>query len=81
MVTSPDLAARRDGALEQAAEICDQTAAAYAAYADQPRRSPEERAALNRDWQTCADLAARIRKIKGRDGEYHHVFGGQDATA
>lgn len=54
----------RAAALEGAAKLCDESADLYAAYAGQTGRDAEQRSLFQRDYQTCADLARRIRALK-----------------
>lgn len=53
----------RQVALEEAAALVTQVGDLYGAYAKQEHRSPVEAEAFQRDWQTCADLANRIRAL------------------
>lgn len=53
----------RQAALEEAAAPVTQVGNLYGAYAKQEHRAPVEREAFQRDWQTCADLANRIRAL------------------
>lgn len=54
----------RDETLEEAAALCDQTADLYLAYSEQTWRGTEAREDFLSHWQTCADLANRIRALK-----------------
>ena len=52
--------------LERAAQLCERDAALYQAYADRAVQQGHHRAAAEflRDWQTCEDLARRIRELR-----------------
>jgi len=51
--------------LERAAQVCESSAALYLAYSRQGGRAHAEREAFARDWQTCTDMARRIRALRG----------------